>query len=148
MDREIFWLPGWQTRPRAEALVRLQWIVAQERWIIDGNFSGTLPLRVAAADTILLLDLPPSLCLMRVIMRRLRDLGRTRPDMAEGCPERFRLTRADREFLARVWKFRRKSLPAILALLQAKPEGARVITLRSMAEVERFIAGIERKIVG
>ena len=46
MDREIFWLPGWQTRPRAEALARLQAIVAQERWILDGTSPGTLPLRL------------------------------------------------------------------------------------------------------
>ena len=31
MDREIFWMPGWQVRPRPEALARLQDIVAQER---------------------------------------------------------------------------------------------------------------------
>ena len=28
MDREIFWLPGWQSRPRTEALARLKGVVA------------------------------------------------------------------------------------------------------------------------
>lgn len=143
----LLWKPGWVLAGREEQIAIQREIIARDRWIIDGNFGGTLSLRIAAADTILLLDLPPLLCVRRVIMRRLRGRGRTRPDMAQGCPEHLRLTRTDREFLARVWNFRRNSLPGILPLLQGKREGARVITLRSPAAVERFIAEVERNLI-
>ena len=56
MDREIFWLPGWQPRPRAEALARLEEIVAGERWIIDGTSPGTLALRLPRTHLVLWLD--------------------------------------------------------------------------------------------
>ena len=95
MDREIFWLPGWQSRPRAEALARLQGIVAQERWIMDGTSPGTLPLRLPRTDLVLWLRPPRWMSIYGVVSRWLRHRGRTRPEMAENCPERI-----DRAFLA------------------------------------------------
>lgn len=142
----LLWKPGWVLLSREEQAAAQRTIIERERWIIDGNFGATLAMRVTAADTILLLDLPPALCLWRVIMRRLRSVGRTRPDMAEGCPERLGLSRADREFMARIWNFRENSLPDILSLLQEPHEGRRVITLRSTAAIERFARDIERRI--
>ncbi|MEX1250834.1 MAG: AAA family ATPase, partial [Hyphomonas sp.] len=35
MDREVFWMPGWQERPREEALDRLSAILTEENWVID-----------------------------------------------------------------------------------------------------------------
>src|SRR4051812_43283485 len=55
------------------------------RWIMDGNYSGTLAARLSRADTIVFLDMPTALCLWRVLCRTLRHIGRTRDDMAKGC---------------------------------------------------------------
>jgi hypothetical protein len=52
---------------------------------MDGNYGGTMELRLAAADTIIYLDLPPPLCLWRVFLRFWRYRGRSRPDVAAGC---------------------------------------------------------------
>lgn len=135
----LLWKPGWVLATREEMIAIQRKLVAGEQWIIDGNYGETMELRLAAADTIILLDLPPALCLSRVLRRRLSNLGRTRPDMADGCPEPRWITREDRIFFARVWNFRREALPAILRRLEAVDEGARVITLRSTAEIERLM---------
>ena len=50
-------------------------LVAAPRWIIDGNYASTLPIRMAAADTVIFLDLPGWACLWGIAARRLRHGG-------------------------------------------------------------------------
>ncbi|HEV7245638.1 MAG TPA: AAA family ATPase [Shinella sp.] len=135
MDREIFWLPGWQQRPRAEALVRLQAFVAQERWIMDGTSPGTLPLRLPRADLVLWLRPPRWMTVYGVISRWLRYRGRTRPEMAENCPERI-----NREFLTYVWNFEKTESPEIEQNLAAYGRDVPVCVLKSRGENDRLLA--------
>jgi adenylate kinase family enzyme len=100
LDR-MHWLPGWVERDRAEGLAELRGVLAQQRWIIDGNYGSSLPERLSRADTVVWLDYPTWLCLTRVFKRRWHYRGRTRPDMTEGCPENLNL-----EFLLYVLNFR------------------------------------------
>ncbi|MGB3875683.1 MAG: AAA family ATPase [Shinella zoogloeoides] len=135
MDREIFWLPGWQTRPRAEALARLQGIVAQERWIIDGTSPGTLPLRLPRTHLVLWLRPPRLMSLYGVISRWLHYRGRSRPEMADDCPEKI-----DREFLAYVWNFEKTESPEIEENLAAFGPEVPVCVLKSRRENNRLLA--------
>ena len=57
LDR-LFWRPGWQETPRDEWRMLQQKLCAEPQWIIDGNYSGTLDVRLAACDTVIWLDLP------------------------------------------------------------------------------------------
>jgi adenylate kinase family enzyme len=86
---QLNWQPGWVESSKAEISARLQAIVASDRWLIDGNYGGTLVERLQRADTVVYLDYPIGLCLSRVLRRIWVYRGRTRPDMTEGCPERF-----------------------------------------------------------
>jgi adenylate kinase family enzyme len=52
---------------------------------------GTLPLRLARAERLYLLDYPPRVYRWRVFKRVVRGYGRTRSDMAPGCPEKWDL---------------------------------------------------------
>lgn len=101
LDR-LFWLPGWVERDRDEGRAELAEVLAGGRWIIDGNYGSTMPMRVARADTVVWLDYPTGLCLARVFRRWWRYRGVARPDMTEGCPENLNL-----EFLLYVLNFRR-----------------------------------------
>ncbi len=86
---QLAWKLGWIDSDRAEVLERLAPIVAQDRWLIDGNYGSTLEPRLAHADTVVHLDYPVTLCLARLAGRVWRLRGTTRPDMTAGCPERF-----------------------------------------------------------
>src|SRR5438034_461599 len=89
LDRE-YWTPGWVERyglPRW--LDRVAELAGGERWIIDGNYSGSLPLRLPRATCALWLDLPRWQCLGSTVYRCLSGYGQTRPDMAPGCPEHW-----------------------------------------------------------
>lgn len=89
MDRDVFWTSGWELRKRADQRERIERIVAKDAWVFEGSNSGTYYVRLARADMVVWLDVPLGLRLWRVIRRQLRDLGRTRADMAEGCDERL-----------------------------------------------------------
>ncbi len=86
---QAYWQAGW-TEPDPEAWEEtLRGIVARPRWIMDGNYSGSFPIRFPRADTIIWLQANRWTCLARVLWRSFTYLGRTRPDMAPACPERI-----------------------------------------------------------
>lgn len=103
---------------------------------MDGNFGGTMDLRLQFCDTVIWLDFPRIVCSWRVIKRTLIYYKRKRPDMAEGCVERF-----DWEFLKYVWNFQRDKNPKIETRLK-KFNDTEVIHLRSNKEVEKFFVNL------
>ena len=87
LDR-MNWQPGWIESDKKDLRDRIAEVVAKDSWLIDGNYSASLDIRLKRADTILYLDYPIVLCLWRVF-RRMTSAGRAlRPDMTEGCVER------------------------------------------------------------
>jgi adenylate kinase family enzyme len=133
LDR-LFWQPGWQETPRDEWRAVQEELCAEPRWIIDGNYGGTLDIRLAACDTVVWLDLPTSACLAGTLWRILCYRGRTRPDMGEGCPERL-----DWAFLRWIWSFRRVARPRIVQKLSALPPSTEVIALTSRREMAEWL---------
>src|ERR1700684_1659738 len=59
----LFWSEGWVQPDKEDWIKTQEKLCAQETWILDGNYGGTLDLRFAAADTIIFLDLSRWLCL-------------------------------------------------------------------------------------
>ncbi|HVF68055.1 MAG TPA: DNA topology modulation protein [Pyrinomonadaceae bacterium] len=130
----FFWRAGWQEPPRDEWAARVDELLKRDAWIMDGNYGGTLERRLAACDTVVFLDLPRVLCLWRVVSRSLRYRGRTRPDMAEGCPEQLTW-----EFLRWVWTYPRRRRAGVLKRLGELGAGQKAYVLRSRREVRRFL---------
>jgi adenylate kinase family enzyme len=71
----IYYDERWQPMPQREFAARQQDLVAGPRWVIDGNYASTLPVRLAAADTVIFLDLSAAACLWGIVQRRLRHGG-------------------------------------------------------------------------
>ena len=86
---QLGWQAGWVETDKAEMAARLADVVAQDEWLIEGNYGSVLAPRLARADTVIYLDFPIRLCLWRLMRRIVTHRGRSRPDMPEGCPERF-----------------------------------------------------------
>lgn len=86
---QLGWQPGWIETDGDELRARLAAAVAQDAWLIEGNYGSTLAPRLARADTVIYLDFPIRLCLWRLAGRIATHRGKARPDMPEGCPERF-----------------------------------------------------------
>jgi len=90
LDR-LHWKAGWVEGSQEELREELSPIIAQDHWLIDGNYGSTMELRLTRADTVIYLDYPIRLCFWRALKRVWQFRGKTRPDMTEGCPERFDL---------------------------------------------------------
>ena len=134
LDR-LWWNPGWIESAPEEFDARLAAELDRECWIIDGNYKRTLAERLKRADTVLFLAYSRARCLWQ-IFRRLREFrGRTRPDLAYGCPERI-----DWEFLRFVWSFNRRILPELRQVLAQRPAGCTLHEFHTPAETERFLA--------
>jgi adenylate kinase family enzyme len=138
LDR-LFWKPGWVESPRDEFAARLQVALPVDGgWIADGTYVSTLPLTLARADTIVLLDLPTRVCLKRAVLRAWRGLGKTRPDMGDGCREHI-FRRSYLEFLSYILNFRVKQLPRVWAAIATHGRHARLHQLRSDAAIAQFL---------
>lgn len=135
LDAE-YWQPGWVELPKADWAAQVERLLAEDAWILDGNFGGTLDQRLAAADTVVFLDLPPLVCLFRVVQRWVRYHGQARPDMTPGCAERL-----DLRFLWWIASYRWQHRRRVLARLRAAPH-VRVAHLRSRRGVRTFLAAV------
>jgi len=136
LDR-AYWRAGWVEPSKDEWRRMVEEMCAGDSWVMDGNYSGTLDVRLAACDAVVFLDLPRTVCLFRVVRRAWRYRGASRPDMGEGCREQ--LNKDFLTFLLWVWDYPRRSRPKVLERLRALSEGKQIYILRSSAEAEEFL---------
>jgi adenylate kinase family enzyme len=133
----FYWKKNWQPITRTEITEIQKEIFSKEAWIIDGNFQSTMDMRIQAADTIIFLDFPSLTCLFQAIKRSIIYYNKTRPDMGEGCKEKF-----DLDFYKWIWSFRKANRPAILKKIQPIMTKKNVIILKSNNDVQLFLKEI------
>ena len=66
---KLYWKPNWTEPSKDEWKKTLEKAVSKKAWIMDGNYSGTLEMRLPACETVIFLDLPRTVCVYRVIKR-------------------------------------------------------------------------------
>ena len=133
---KLFWKPGWVEVSAAEFDVLHRREMAKDTWIMDGNFNRTMPERIARCDTVIYLDFSRMACVRGVFKRVLTTYGTVRPDMGEGCPERF-----DLDFLKWVWNYNRNRRESNYRLLNEATH-AETIVLKNRRMVKRFLKSL------
>ena len=131
---QFYWGAGWVPVPAALYRQRMRDAVASERWIMDGNSPNTLDLRLPRADHVILFNRSRLACLARIARRIVRTYGKVRPDMAEGCPEKF-----DREFLKYVWNWPQKEWPTVTGAIERHGAWERTTILASDRQSAAFL---------
>ncbi len=107
---------------------RLKAVLATDAWIIDGNYGGTMEMRLALCDTVFFLDYPTEVCLDGIRERR----GKPRTDMP------WVETEEDEEFLSFIKEYARESRPQVLELLE-KYKNKTIYIFHTRIEADTFL---------
>ncbi|WP_039844823.1 AAA family ATPase [Rhizobium gallicum] len=134
MDREFFWLPGWVARARPQQRALIAERIKRDRWIMDGTNTSSFDLRLPRADIVLWVRMPRLICVWGAVSRWLKWIGRTRPEMTPGCPEKV-----DLEFLRYIWNFEKKHSPMVLAAMAAHGPDVPVLQLKSRHQMRELL---------
>ena len=130
---QLWWTGDWKHVTREEFDSRLAMAVNMDRWIIDGNYSRTIPMRLPKCDTIIYLDFDRWTCLRGMVQRMMGSRGRQRPDMGGNCKERF-----DWEFAKYIWKFNKNNRVQNYTWI-AQAKHAKAIVLKNRKQVKHFL---------
>lgn len=133
---KLWWRDNWEHIPREEFDERLAREMEKDKWIMDGDYSRTLPVRLARCDTVIYLDFNRFICLKGAVKRVISHYGKTRPDMGGNCRERF-----DWHFLAWIWNYNKRNRRRNYELLDAQKDKT-VIIFKNHRQVRKWLAVI------
>ena len=127
----IWWNADRTHISRAEFDQKLEALLRNPAWIIDGDYSRTYEVRVAACDTAVFLDLSEAEC-MDGITRR---VGKQRPDIP------WAEQTLDPELVALVRDYRKTNRPTVQGLMARYPE-KQWLVFQSRAEADAWLAAL------
>lgn len=128
----IYYDADWHELPQEEFADRQRELVDRPRWLIEGNYASTLPIRLAAADTVIFLDLPAVTCLLGVLQRRWRYRGGQHAN--DGVFDRITIS-----FVRYIWGYRRTMRPRVQRLFAEHGGHARLVILSSRRQSARLV---------
>ena len=126
----MYWNADKTTVEKSVFLERLSDVLEKDEWIIDGNYSSTMELRMVACDTVIFLDYPLAVCLDGIRERR----GKPRSDMP------WIETEEDSEFIEFIKNYNEQQKPKVLELLK-KYSDKNIIILESREQADAFLNG-------
>ncbi|PKV84233.1 topology modulation protein [Streptomyces sp. TLI_146] len=128
----VYYDDHWNTLPPEKFAAIQEELVAAPAWVIEGNYAGTLPIRLRRADTVIFLDLPAWACLWGIAQRRLRYGGGQND--ATGVYDRINWG-----FIRYVWGYRKSMAPRVRDLISEHATGAAVHRVTSRRQARELL---------
>ena len=135
---QYYWKPNWEETKSVEWDKIVKGLANKPNWIIDGNYGGTMDIRIKRADTIIYLDYPTWKCLWRVTTRTVKNLGKRRFDMPSDCKERF-----DLNFFHYVATFNLTRRENLLAKLGSITREKKVLIFKNDNQAYHFLENLK-----
>lgn len=137
----IHWLPNWVESTREYKREVIKPILERDRWIIEGNYRHIYwQERLELADTVIFIDVNRFTCMYQAWKRSRIYKGKTRPDMGEGCTEKF-----DLEFAKWVFfKGRKKRKNYLDIMKMLKDTGKDTYILKGKKDINKFLKGLSK----
>jgi adenylate kinase family enzyme len=137
----INWQPGWQPLPREELKEKVRAeITAAQTWVIDGNYSVVRELLWQMADTIIWLDYPLWLILVRLWRRTWKHVTR-RTELWNGNRETVNNAFLSRDslflYVIKVFRKRRRLYTRLFA--ERSNQQATYLHFRNPRELEQWM---------
>jgi adenylate kinase family enzyme len=139
----FYWNPGWSPSETGLFRARMAEAAARDAWVIEGNYSSHLDLRLPRAEALIWLDLPRYVYFPRAVWRSIRNYGRERGDTGAGNLEQFEWS----FFRDWVWTYPTRSRARHAELLAGLPSRIHGIILRSPSEVQKFTSDLPGSLV-
>jgi len=134
----LYWRAGWKPSDKASFRTRVTEAIAGDQWIVDGSFSGlAFDLTLARADVLVVIDRPRWLCQWRILWRSAFDRDTARPDLPEGCPEKF-----DWKLMKEAWRYNSERVPVIEAERRQYGPDVPVVRLRRDRDIRGFLESV------
>ena len=130
----LYWNEDKTTVSRDVFLDRLDAVMNNPLWIIDGNYISSMEKRLSACDTVFFLDYPTRVCLDGIKERK----GSMRSDMP------WVETGDDEAFIAFVKSFDAETKPIVEELL-TKYSHKKIITFHNREESEIYLEKIQKE---
>ena len=127
-----FYDDEWNALPLDEFTALQRELVAQPRWVIDGNYNSTLQIRLDACDTVVLMDVSTVAALYGITSRQIRH--------GAGHKGNGVHNRINWGVIKYVATYRRKMRPRVMAKIGEFATGrAEVVLLSSRGQTRRWL---------
>lgn len=138
----LFWQPDWGEASDEQLFCALRQVVAQPGWVLDGNYTRTMPIKWAAADTVVWLDYSFARTLKQALGRALqRSWSGQELWPGTGNRETFRKSFLSRDsvllWTVKTYRANRRKYQKLFA--DPAYSHIRFIRLASPTEAQRFI---------
>ncbi|MEV0595667.1 topology modulation protein [Nonomuraea cavernae] len=128
----VYYDDEWTPLPAEKFETIQRELVAEPRWVIDGNYNSTLHVRLQACDTVILVDVPTVAALWGVLSRQARH--------GAGQHDAGVYNRINWSFVRYVASYRRRMRPQVLAKIrQHTRDSTQIVVLRSRAHARRWL---------
>lgn len=129
---QLFWQDDKTTITISQLQEKLIPILAEESWLIDGNYDSLLSQRLQRTDLVIYLKVSRLTAIYRVIKRYLTFRGKTAPGANPDV--------LDLEFLTYIWHFPAKQGKNVASILAESQDNFRLIEARNSRQVLQKLA--------
>ena len=131
----IFWKADGSHIDKAEFRDIVQKVMESDAWILDGDYSSTLEMRIKKCDTVFFLSYPKEICLEGIKAR----VGKKREDLPWIEKE------LDPEFMDWAENWEKNKLHILLSVIEKYKDTKQIIIFHGRSEADNYLNNLKNR---